>query len=563
VTVTEAASAPTEPTTTRSRRYTVNRGDVIAIAVLLLAFLLPLRGLLRAPGPPMEEGFMLVFPELVLHGEIPNLDFLHLYGPGSLWVLAAVFKVLGTSLTSERLVGLVQQLAVVFGVFALARRWGRVVGLACGLLAVLFVVPLGLNALAWLGAVGLGVLALVAGGASRDARDARRAQTMALVAGLLMGAALLYRIDLVLAAVLSTLALGWGSPRAARRRFALGLGVGLAPYLVHLITAGPDTVVRGMITDPLFKLRGGRRLPIPPPWGHFNSAIQSVADLIKLRWPIPTLPGPAQLTVWFFLLLAAIAALAAVGIRAVRRRPNAIRPRVLLAAAGFSLGILPQALQRADGTHLAWVSCVAVALIPVAVVEFLTDRHPGWNPRSVGLAAGAAILVALVLLIPDNTLRGYTSYSAQTFDLHRASYAMSNRGRTFYYGRPDDARAANQMARVVDRIAPSGGRLFVGTQDLRKTPESDAFFYYLFPQLTPSTYYIEMDPGVANAKDSGLANEVRNSDLLILSSAWDYWSEPNDSRKVGPDGPNQVVRARFCLVGRYGPHYELFRRCHR
>ena len=103
----------------------------------------------------------------------------------------------------------------------------------------------------------------------------------------------------------------------------------------------------------------------------------------------------------------------------------------------------------------------------------------------------------------------------------------------------------------------------MGTQDLRKTPESDAFFYYLLPQLTPSTYYIEMDPGVANASDSGLANEVRHSDLLILSSAWNYWSEPNDARKVGPDTPNQVVRAEFCLVGRFGPHYELYRHCRR
>ena len=44
---------------------------------------------------------------------IPNRDFLHLYGPGSLWVLAAVFKTLGTSIWTERAVGLAQQLALV------------------------------------------------------------------------------------------------------------------------------------------------------------------------------------------------------------------------------------------------------------------------------------------------------------------------------------------------------------------------------------------------------------------------------------------------------------------
>jgi len=50
----------------------------------------------------MEEGFMLVFPEWVLHGAIPDRDFLHLYGPGSLWALAGAFKVFGVSLLTER-----------------------------------------------------------------------------------------------------------------------------------------------------------------------------------------------------------------------------------------------------------------------------------------------------------------------------------------------------------------------------------------------------------------------------------------------------------------------------
>src|SRR3954453_16318246 len=104
---------------------TKRRGDVLAIGVVAIVCLLPLRGLLRAPGPPMEEGFMLVFPERVLHGAIPNVDFLHLYGPGSLWALAAAFKVFGVSLWSERLFGYGQLLLLVAGVYALSRPFGR------------------------------------------------------------------------------------------------------------------------------------------------------------------------------------------------------------------------------------------------------------------------------------------------------------------------------------------------------------------------------------------------------------------------------------------------------
>src|SRR3954449_12452022 len=96
------------------------RAEGLAIAVVAAVSLLPLRGLLIAQGPPMEEGFMLVFPERVLHGAVPNVDFLHLYGPGSLWALAAAFRLFGTSLLTERLFGLGQEIALVLGVLWLA-----------------------------------------------------------------------------------------------------------------------------------------------------------------------------------------------------------------------------------------------------------------------------------------------------------------------------------------------------------------------------------------------------------------------------------------------------------
>ncbi len=48
----------------------------------------------------------------------------------------------------------------------------------------------------------------------------------------------------------------------------------------------------------------------------------------------------------------------------------------------------------------------------------------------------------------------------------------------------------------------------VGPVDLSRTNYSDAFFYHLFPDLEVGTRYIEMDPGIADAEDSGLADEV-------------------------------------------------------
>ena len=55
------------------------------------------------------------------------------------------------------------------------------------------------------------------------------------------------------------------------------------------------------------------------------------------------------------------------------------------------------------------------------------------------------------------------------------------------------------MIADLDRMSKPGERLLVGPSDLRRTWYSDAFFYYMFPELTPATYFIEMDPGLANA----------------------------------------------------------------
>jgi hypothetical protein len=61
----------------------------------------------------MEEGFMLVFPRLVQQGWVPNVDFLHLYGPTSLDVLALWYRVFGDSLESQRTFGLLQHLGII------------------------------------------------------------------------------------------------------------------------------------------------------------------------------------------------------------------------------------------------------------------------------------------------------------------------------------------------------------------------------------------------------------------------------------------------------------------
>jgi len=541
----------------RSRR-------LLPLLPVVLACALPLPGLWQAAGPPMEEGFMLVFSERLLAGDLPNRDFLHLYGPGSLWVLAAVYWVAGTSLGAQRAVGYLQHLGIVFGAWSLLRPWGPWVAATGGVVAAIIVIPpSGLSALAWLGAVALGLWSIRAGiEAVEDASGSRRRARLIWVAGILGGAVLLYRLDLVVAMVTSLGVVLWYLRGPDRRRLVLASLVGVSPYLIHLATAGPWRVVQGMVIEPVFELRGGRALPLPPNPDDFDGFLQRAGTLDEPPWPLPSPPGPIQLSLWLLLILAGSALLLIAGVRCAR----AGRPRLLVMAA-FATGLVPQALQRADSTHLAWVSCVTFAFLPAAVVELWPARSTTTRARprtALAVAVPAALLLAAV---PFFTLRSYTEAVGQTFGYRNNARSMQHEGRVFRYARSDAVDAVNALLPVVDDLTDPGDRLFVGPGDLRFTPYSEAFLYYLLPDLTPATRYIEMDPGVANAADSGLADELRSADVAILSSIRDDWNEPNDSGVAGPDEPNRVLDEDFCLVESYGEGlfdrglYEVYRRC--
>lgn len=541
---------------------TPRQRTLAAIAAVLVVVAVPLRGLLVRQGPPMEEGFMLVFAEQFLHGAVPNKDFLYLYGPGSVWLLAGVFKVFGVSLLAERLVGLAQLLGIIFGVFFLVlRAWGRrLAALGATITALIILPPIGLTALAWNGAVAFGLLGIVAGIASTRARTSRGANGLAATSGALFGLALLYRPDLIVAVVLVAVFLMPHLARRARGWLAIGSGALLSLYLVQIAMAGLHNTYEGIIVIPLFNLRGGRHLPVPPRPSQFDGFLIGAGEHGALKWAIPRIGAPAQLTVWFFLLLLSIALLGGLSWYLWRHARRDLRTLTLVLVTAFSLGILPQALQRPDTTHVAWVSCVPFGFLPVVAFEILRARRPDFSLTRLLVLGMVPIVAVLYLLIPNYMIRDYADFSAQTFGIHRNSFEIKNDGRNFYYGRRAVQVQLTQILKVADRISKPGQRLLVGTGDLRKTPYSDAFIYYMLPDLTPATQYIEMDPGVANAANSSLARDVASANIVILSRVWDKWVEPNDSLKYGSEKPNDVLKAHFCTV-KSEPLYVLLVRC--
>ncbi len=553
------------PTTSAAQRA----GWPTIFIVTLVALLLPLRAALHAAGPAMEEGFMLVLPDRVLHGAIPNKDFLWLYGPGGLWVLAAVYKVFATHLVVERIVGLIQIAGMALGAAALVRWWGRWVAASAVLLSVMFVLPtLLLTAIPWTGGAAI-ALASVASllqarhhiGPHTGADIGARAKRWAFAGGVLAAFAMLYRIDLALALVLAGAAALWGLPRAAVKRALIGLAVGLVPYAVHTLLAGPGTVWRGMLIDPIFHLRAGRSLPIPPNPDHLEGIAQVIV-LFDRWWPLPKLSIPQQLFAWFMLLALLAVGLVALGTWAVRRAPGAFRPRVLLAGALFGLGMFPQALQRADSAHLAWVSAVVIVLVPAAITELASVLRPAWSFSRVGPIAGISVILAISLLLPTFTARRYIALVQDTFDPPE-TIAITRHGRTFYVS--DDPALAHSIESLLDVVAQEvkpGSRVIVGNSDLRRVPNVDSFLYYLLPEYEPGTFSVEFEPGLTNRRGTPLTREMHRADAFIASDRWIVgWSEPNTSMKPGDPAPGEVLRDEFCLHGDFGSGYKLFLRC--
>jgi hypothetical protein len=540
-------------------------GWALIAIVTAIVFLLPLRALLRAAGPAMEEGFMLVFPDRVLHGAVPNKDFLNLYGPGSLWVLAALYKVFGVHLLVERLVGLAQLVGIALGAAALVRWWGRWVALAAVLLSAMFLIPaLQLTAVPWPGAAALALGSLVMLLQARhDAEQPgleRAAHRWAIAGGVFAGLAMLYRVDTGLAILLGGSAALWRVDRATVKRALTGALVGLAPYAIHVAAAGPGTVWRGMLVDPLLHLRAARRLPVPPSPNHLEG-VARVIVAVDRWWPLPRLTPAQQLFAWFVLLAALAVALVVVAAWAVHRAPSAFRPRVLLAGALFGLGVFPQALQRADSAHFAWVSGVIVVLVPAAIAEVVSQVRPAWSGARVGLIAGASVIIASSLLLPTYTARRYMALVQDSFG-RTNTIALTSEGRTFYVGGdPNFARSITRLLHAVERDVAPGSRIIVGNTDMRRVPYVDSFLYYLLPRYRPGTSSIEFEPGLTNRRGTRLTEEMRKADAFIASDRWLSWDEPNDSMKPGDPGPARVLHRDFCLKGDFGNGYKLFLRC--
>jgi hypothetical protein len=518
--------------------YALKRVRLKVIVFFLLAGLLviALWPAFQSPGQPEDEGIALVHSEMLLHGHLPYRDFERIYGPGNLLILSAAYGIFGTNIFVERAVGLIYRLLIALAIFGIVQRWGTLIASGCALVTLVLLGGTDVWANTWWPAVAFALCALWM---TAKVSSAWRC----FGGGFFGGLALLCRCDFGLALMACLLPLVLSMKREATKKFLAGAAVAFIPLLWFGVAVGPAQLAHNLFL-PLFQLSSGGYLPM-------SAAGADVLCIFYLHLAVSTLNIAAGLV--------------------ALRKSTPQRGRLLLGAALLGLGLIYYSLSRFDAGHVLNAALVSFGLLPLSIFVLLSTRIktiPSW------LQAAAAILIAFVgiqLLLPRFTryfFRGVrvdlgldsarqVSKMGEELEPGDKGIFVKQNGRSFPLATAQAARAAELMLSELQRVSATGQLLFVGPGDLRRTVYGDTWIYYMLPQLRPATYFLEMNPGSANAPGSRLARDVASADWLVLNRAWDLIVEPNRSSEFGPDEPNKVVREGFDLWREYGPYLIL------
>lgn len=441
------------------------------------------------PLTSLDESVLLVYAEQVKAGLVPHRDFFTVYGPAPFYALAGLFTAFGSSLAVERAFGLILHVAIAAGCYGIGRSHDRGAGLMAGGASLILLAPLGTVPYAWLGAMACVAIALAF--AQSESRPA------SLWAGVVAGLGPAFRPEL-LVVILPVLALYlWRS--SMWRWMASGLVLGLAPLLAFFIHAGPRM---------WWNIGPGR------------AAVNGSMNLLDT-------PGRS------FAILASVLGVTGTLTWLAWRR----RTRVAVSHALLGLGILPQTLQRVDPEHGIYTLCVTVPLLVVALAYTPDSPELVHRRRMLLVAMSIAFVGALAAMV----LRPSPETVHVQFGDRSAIVAASEV--------PD--LLATRSALLAH--APPGGSLFVGSSDMSTVSLSRVVVYYLVPELRPRAYYLELAVGISERAGSGLAQDVRNADVLLLTRMPDGLMQhlyPYLPR--GSDEANRVVAADFCRVAETG-----------
>ena len=517
---------------------------------------------------PYDEGLILYGARLVMDGAVPHRDFYFIYGPGQLYVLAALFKIFGTSVLVERIYDSVVRATVAMLVLIIVNRVApRAQAFIAAAGAVLY--------LAFFQAYGSAMYsclaALLASAAFLSPALARQAYAPGLfAAGVCAGLAALMRYDVGIAVAgaegLILCFHAWHErehPAQAVRTairtlfwFGLGLAIVVVPVAVAYVTGGvvADMVTQFTLYTPAYvKMRS---LPFPG---------------LAMLWE-----NPAKLSVYLPLLMCLAALHTIFGI--ARRQPDGtlaaerggqlvVLRYTLLILATLALVCFAKGVVRV-GMEMALILTLAMAGV---LAQPIAGR--GKIDRSI---AGAAVLGMFLFGLSCVRPEAYRALNNIAWARDPASWTLAADGVPPDLGScrlPADLarldcfrtpRDTVETIRYVQRHSAPGDRIYVGLTHHDRVYANDILLYFLVDRRAATKWY-ELDSGLTTLAPLQriMVEELRRTRpvLVVLESSWEDVSEPNASAIAsGVTLLDDYLRQAFEPVVAFGPYAVLLTR---
>jgi hypothetical protein len=486
--------------------------STVPVAVVLFVLGALLSGLsIRWGINPHDEGLMLQAGERIADGQLPYRDFYANYGPGQYFLIGGLDWLFGPSLLTWRIVRVLLDAGVAVLAYALVRRDAPE--------------PLALGA--WLAVAAAmaypsiphpnpTALALAFGGLLL-------AERRPALAGALAGLAIVFRLDLGVAALAGVMLLAWSERRSAAAARAALTGVGVALVLMApVVIAAPGDFWDQTIGFALDE-QGLQRLPLPGAWdGGFEPN-----KILEHYYPYVLLAGAA-------LWLAA----------AVRGR----LPVRLWAAAPLAAAGVLYLLARADVYHLVPLAAVLPVLLATAAAR---ERSSAW-------------VVALVLTLGLIAVQGLDLKRIQLLDpppLASIDIDVADGVKA----PPAEARALAELSRYVRSRVPPGDPVFVANPRFDLVNVGNPLVYVLVGRPNPTRYDV-MQPGVvttAPVQREIVGDLERSRPRLVirwLSPVADQRQDNGAGRSSGVRVLDRYLAREYEPARRFGDYLVLTRR---
>jgi hypothetical protein len=509
-----------------------------------------------------DEGLALTGAMRVAAGQIPHRDFYANYGPGQFYVLAGLFKLFGESLLVERLFDLFIKAALVTWVYGLTSAYcRRTVAVGTSVVTVLWL--FGLPNLSGTANVPASLLNLISSTLILPVFLSRVSARRMFAAGLVVGAATLFRYDtglalvgihacvVIIAICLKSASSKWRDIASALWPYLLGVALMIVvPALYYLSVAPFHDFAFDMIIYPSRYYHRGRNLPFPG---------IDLKGLENLEVYLPV----AAIGISLYIAFAGRLGARAKDTGGLRSMPEERKWRGFLLMFGLlALVMYLKAYVRMSVYQLNL--CIIPSLLLLAVLFEHRLRFPRPLRISVlclvGLSVVAATWSALHQVrflqvrhssVPEAMLasaRGTVPEAESTWCKLRNALTI---GFCFL---PEIDRV--QTIEFIDSHTSPDQKLYVGPTRHDKIFANDNLIYFGSQRL-PATKWSHFDPGLQNTYEiqTEMVHELEANapPYIVLNSEFDQVREANDSaNSTGVTLLDDYIRNKYRPVQTFG-----------